>query len=63
MHRVATQIPPLHHDGTTVGLYGVTPVTRAAAIASPTGGVVVDAQARTAIDLIRAALTGIGVTS
>jgi hypothetical protein len=53
----------LNHDGTTVGFYGVTPVARAAAISSPTGGATIDAEARTAIDAIRTALTNIGITS
>ncbi len=54
---------PLDHNGSTVGLYGVTPVARAAAIAAPTGGVVTDAEARTAINAIRTALANIGITS
>jgi hypothetical protein len=48
--------------GPQVGLYGVAPVSQAAAIAAPVGGIVVDVEARTAIDLIRAALSGIGIT-
>lgn len=54
---------PLNHDGTTVGFYGVAPVTRAAAITAPSGGATIDAEARTAINSIRTALTNIGVTS
>jgi hypothetical protein len=49
--------------GPQVGLYGATPVSQAAAIASPAGGIVVDTEARAAIDLIRAALSGIGITA
>lgn len=49
------------HDGTseTVVAEGV----KAAAIASPTGGATVDAESRTAIDAIRAALTAFGITA
>ena len=53
----------LNHDGATVGLYGVTPVARAAAIAAPSAGATVDTEARTAINAIRTALTNIGITS
>jgi hypothetical protein len=53
----------LDHDGTTAGLYGVAPVTRAAAITAPTGGATIDAESRTAINAIRTALTNIGITS
>lgn len=49
--------------GGKVGLYGETPVTQAGAITAPTGGVTVDAEARTAINSIRTALTNIGVTA
>jgi hypothetical protein len=42
-----------------VGFYGTTPVIQAAAIASPTADVT---SLKTAVDAIRAALTGIGVT-
>lgn len=41
---------------------GNTPVAKAAAIASPSGGATVDGAARTAIDLIRTALTNVGIT-
>lgn len=53
----------LNHDGTTVGLYGVVPVVRAGAIAAPTGGAIIDAESRTAINAIRVALTNVGITS
>lgn len=51
-----------------IGFYGATPVTRAAAIASPTAPsaayVQAEAQAvKTAIDAIRTALTNIGITA
>lgn len=53
--------------GGTVGLYGVTPVTRAAAITSPTapsaGYVQAEAASmKTAVDAIRVALTNVGIT-
>ena len=53
----------IDHDGTTVGLYGVTPVVRAGAIAAPVSGIFVDNEARAAINSIRTALTNIGITS
>lgn len=43
--------------------YGATPVVRAAAIASPTGGINADGESRTAIDLIRTALKNFGITA
>ena len=46
-----------------IGLYGVTPVVRASAISAPSGGVTQDAEARTAINSIRTALTNLGVTA
>lgn len=51
--------------GTTsgvIGLYGVTPVVQASAIAAPAGGATVDSEARTTINLIRTAIKNIGVT-
>lgn len=55
-------------NGTGIGLYGVTPVARAAAITTPTapGAAYVQAEAaamKTAVDAIRVALTNIGITS
>lgn len=50
-------------SGGVVGLYGETPVAQAAAIPAPTGGATQDAEARTAINLIRSALSGIGITA
>ncbi len=50
-------------NATGIGLYDVTPVARAGAIAAPTGGALIDAEARTAINSIRTALTNIGLTS
>lgn len=44
-----------------VGVYGVTPVTQAAGISSPSGGATVDAQSRTAITSIITALHNIGI--
>ena len=52
----------LGKSGGTVGLYGATPVSRATAISSPSGGATVDSQASTAIDSIRTAIKNIGIT-
>lgn len=49
-----------HGIGRKAGLYGVTPVVRAAAIASPAADAT---ELKTAVDAIRAALTNLGVTS
>jgi len=53
--------------GNKVGLYTATPVVQPSAITKPTGGATIDAEARTAIDLIIDALGaaggGIGVTA
>ena len=46
-----------------IGLYGITPVIQASAITAPTGGATIDAEARTAINSIRTALTNIGITA
>jgi hypothetical protein len=46
-----------------IGFYGATPVVQAANIANPTGGGTIDAEARTAINSILAALEGIGITA
>lgn len=46
-----------------IGFYGKTPVIQASAIASPSGGLTVDAPARSAIDSIRTALSDIGITA
>ncbi len=58
----------LDHNGATAGLYGVAPVARAAAIATPTApsAVYVQAEAvamKTAVDAIRTALRNIGITA
>lgn len=57
----------LNHDGPEVGLYGATPVVRAAAIASPPAPSALYSQAeavatKTAIDAIRNALKNVGIT-
>lgn len=44
-----------------IGFYGVTPVSQFGTIASPSGGGTQDSQARTAIDLIRSALSTVGI--
>jgi len=50
-----------------LGLYGATPVAQPVAITAPSGGAVVDTQARAAIvsilDAIGAAAGGIGITA
>lgn len=46
-----------------IGLFNAAPVVQAGAIAAPTGGAIVDAECRTAVNSIRAALSGIGVTA
>ena len=56
------------HMGSKVGLYGVTPVTRAAAIAAPTVASASYVQAQitsmvTAINDLRNALKNVGITS
>lgn len=45
-----------------IGLYGATPVVRASAITAPSGGLTIDAEARTAIGSIITAIKNIGVT-
>lgn len=45
-----------------LAFYGATPVARASSIASPSGGTVIDSQARSAIDLLRTAIQNIGIT-
>ncbi|MDO8518475.1 MAG: hypothetical protein Q7S26_04275 [bacterium] len=44
-------------------MYGITPVIQANAITAPTGGGTIDAEARTAINSIRTALTNFGITA
>lgn len=46
-----------------LGFFNKTPVIQPSAIASPSGGATIDSQARTAIDLIRTALTNLGLTA
>lgn len=45
-----------------LGFFNAAPIVRPAAITAPTGGVVIDAEARTAINAIRTALTNLGLT-
>lgn len=45
-----------------LGFYAATPVVRANAINTPTGGVTIDAEARTAIGSIITAIKNIGIT-
>jgi hypothetical protein len=53
----------LNHDGTTIGFFGIAPTTQQASIAEPSGGVVIDAQARTAINSILNVLDAYGLTA
>ncbi len=53
----------LNHDGSNVGLYGVTPVVQASKINDPSGGATQDAEARTAINALIDTLEGIGIAS
>ena len=46
-----------------LSVYGITPVVQAGAISAPTGGATQDAEARTAINSIRTALTNFGITA
>mgnify|MGYP001559024574 CR=1 FL=1 len=46
-----------------LGLWGVTPVIQQSAISAPSGGATQDAEARTAINSIRTALTTTGITA
>lgn len=46
-----------------VGFFGVAPTEQAGAIASPTAGVTIDLNARTAIDAIRVAIKNFGITA
>lgn len=59
---------PFRHNGSTLGFYGVTPVTRAAAITAPTAAPGTYTQAQittmvTAINDLRNALKNVGITS
>lgn len=53
----------LGNSSSVIGLYGVTPVVKASAITSPTGGGTVDSQSRTAINSIITAIKDIGITA
>ncbi len=46
-----------------LGLFGATPVSQQSAITPPTGGTTIDAEARTAINNLIAALQAIGITA
>lgn len=48
--------------GQKLAVFGVTPVVQAGAISAPSGGATVDAESRTAINLIRTVLTNFGIT-
>jgi hypothetical protein len=49
--------------GGHVGVFGATPVTKAAAITPPTGGGTVDSQARTAINALITVIQNFGITA
>lgn len=51
----------LDHDGTTAGFFGTTPQTQCSAIADPTGGAIIDSQARTAVTAVITALERFGL--
>lgn len=53
---------PVYFRG-NVSFFGKNPIGRQSAISAPSGGATVDAEARTAINLIRAVLTNFGLTS
>ena len=50
-----------NHDGTTVGFYGTTPTAQGTAVADASGGVVIDAEARTAINALLARIRSTGL--
>lgn len=46
-----------------LGFFGKTPIIQVSAISAPSGGATQDAEARTAINSIRTALTNLGLTA
>ena len=46
-----------------IGFFGATPIVQVTAITAPTGGAIIDAESRTAINSIRTALTNLGLTA
>lgn len=46
-----------------IGFYGATPIIQAATIGSPSGGSVIDIQARSAITSIIASIKNLGITA
>ena len=46
-----------------LGFFNKTPIIQVSAISAPTGGVTQDAEARTAINSLRTALTNLGLTA
>ena len=53
----------LNHDGSNVGFYGATPVAQASKINDPSGGSIVDSEARSAVNAIIDALEALGLTA
>lgn len=49
--------------GQKIGFFNKTPIVQVSAISAPTGGATIDAEARTAINSIRTALTNLGLTA
>lgn len=46
-----------------IGFWGVTPVVQQGSPSSPSGGAVIDAEARAIIDLLRTVLINVGITA
>jgi hypothetical protein len=51
----------IDHNGTTIGFFGTAPAAQPAAIADASGGAIIDAEARTAINALLAAVRTLGV--
>ena len=53
----------LGDSGSLIGMYGVTPIARQAAVTAPGGGTVIDIQARAAITDVISRIRTIGITN
>lgn len=60
---VLTSAGTFSHTGTKIGFFDVDPVAQQASIADPSGGLTVDAQARSAINSILDVLAAYGLTA